>query len=91
MIGIELPKPPWNISGNSGNVTWIMPHNGKSVWISSHRNNTGIPAGAEFLYEDGHVSWRVFKLNNARGTIDVGSISGQWVLFYKPPNIITNM
>jgi hypothetical protein len=81
----------WSISGNRGKVEWTMPYNGKTVWLSSHRNSAGIPAGSEFLYEDGHVSWRVFKLNNPRTTIDVGSISGQWVLFYKPPNIITNM
>jgi prepilin-type N-terminal cleavage/methylation domain-containing protein len=81
----------WSLSGNSGTVKWTMPYNGKAVWLSSHRNSAGIPAGGEFLYEDGHVSWRVFKLNNARTTIDVGSISGEWVLFYKPPNIITNM
>jgi prepilin-type processing-associated H-X9-DG protein len=47
--------------------------------------------GGNFLFEDGHVEWRKFNVSNARATVDVGSMSGSWVLFYKPPNIATNL
>ena len=58
---------------------------------ASHRNPAGVPVGGNFLYEDGHVEWRKFDLSNARGTVDVGSLSGSWVLFYRPANIQTNI
>jgi prepilin-type N-terminal cleavage/methylation domain-containing protein len=80
----------WNIAGNSGSVTWSSVYNGQSVPLASHRNSGGVPAGGEMLFEDGHVKWRNFRLSDARGTIGVGSMSGSWVLFYKPPDVVTN-
>lgn len=82
----------WNISANKGNnMTWSTVFNGKSIMTAAHRESGGAPTGGQFLFEDGHVEWRKFNLNNARGTIDVGSIGGSWVLFYKPPNVQTNL
>lgn len=81
----------WNISANKGTVTWSTDFNGKSIMTAAHRDNGGAPTGGEFLYEDGHVEWRGFKLSNARDSIDVGSMAGNWILFYKPPNVQTNL
>ena len=81
----------WSVSGNSGSLTWSTTYNGKSAMTASHRTTGGVPAGGQFLFEDGHVEWYRFNLGNARRTIDVGSMTGNWVLFYKPPNILTNL
>ena len=58
---------------------------------ASHRAPGGVPTGGQFLFEDSHVEWRTFKLSNPRATIDVGSFTGSWILFYKLPNIQTNL
>ena len=81
----------WSISANKGNLTWATDFHGKSVMTASHRTTGGVPTGGQFLFEDAHVEWNRFNLSNARGTVDVGSWTGSWVLFYKPPNIITNI
>jgi len=80
----------WNVGANRGNVTWSTVFDGKPYMTASHRKSGGVPTGGNFLYEDGHVEWRVFKLENARGTVDVGSLSANWVLFYRPSNVDTN-
>jgi prepilin-type N-terminal cleavage/methylation domain-containing protein len=80
----------WNPGPNSGNVTWQTIYNDQSVVTASHRQEGGVPAGGNFLFEDGHVEWRNFKVSNVRGTVDVGSYTGSWVCFYKLPNIQTN-
>ena len=80
----------WNIAANKGTVTWTFAFNNKTIASANHRDSSGASVGGNLLYEDGHVDWRKFSLSNARATIDVGSIGGSWVLFYKPPNIETN-
>ena len=80
----------WSISANKGTVGWSVDYNGKTVASASHRTTGGVPTGGQFLFEDGHTQWYKFKLSDARSTIDVGSMTGNWVLFYKPPNILTN-
>jgi prepilin-type N-terminal cleavage/methylation domain-containing protein len=80
----------WSISANKGSLVWTTDYNGKKVMTGAHRTSGGTPTGGQFLYEDGHVEWRNFNMNNARATIDVGSWAGSWVCFYKPPNVITN-
>jgi prepilin-type N-terminal cleavage/methylation domain-containing protein len=81
----------WNISANKGSLTWTITWEGKTVMTASHRGNGGVPTGGQFLFEDGHVEWYKFSLSNARGTVDVGSMTGSWVMFYKPANIQTNL
>ena len=81
----------WNLSANKGTLTWSADYNGKTAASASHRTSGGVPTGGQFLFEDGHVDWRSFNLGNARGTIDVGSKTGNWVLFYRPANISTNL
>ena len=82
----------WIISANRGiNLKWSTVLNGKSIMTASHRASDGAPTGGQFLFEDGHVEWRGFKVSNARDTIDVGSMAGSWILFYKLPNVQTNL
>ena len=80
----------WNISANTGSVTWTATIGGVTYPTASHRDTKGVPIGGNFLFEDGRVQWYPFKLSDARGTIDVGSMSGSWVLLYKLLNIVTN-
>jgi prepilin-type N-terminal cleavage/methylation domain-containing protein len=81
----------WNLSGNTGSLTWAASLSGVNSYpTASHRDTKGVPIGGNFLFEDGRVQWNRFNLADARGTIDVGSTTGSWVLFYKPPNIVTN-
>jgi prepilin-type N-terminal cleavage/methylation domain-containing protein len=80
----------WNLSANGGTMSWTDSANGQTVATANHKGRNLAPEGGNFLYEDGHVEWRRFNLGNARGSVDVGSMDGSWILFYKPPNIITN-
>lgn len=81
----------WSISANTGSLNWSGTYNNKAVRLASHRTTGDVPTGGQFLFEDGHVDWHHFRLNNARGSVDVGSMTGSWVLFYKIPNIQTNL
>jgi prepilin-type N-terminal cleavage/methylation domain-containing protein len=84
----------WSPIINKGSLTWttIFSGDGKSYRTASHRTIGDAPTGGNFLYEDGHVAWLPFKIRTPNPpTIDVGSMSGSWVLFYKPPNINTNL
>ncbi len=81
----------WSIPANRGQLTWSGTYNNKFVQFASHRGPAGTPSGGQFLFEDGHVEWFPFRISNARGSIDVGSMMGGWVLFYKIPNIQTNL
>lgn len=81
----------WSYAANKGTLTWSTTWtDGRLIMTASHREGQGAPAGGNFLFEDGHVEWLKFNLGNARASVDVGSMSGSWVLFYKPPNIRTN-
>jgi hypothetical protein len=81
------------VAANKGSLAWTTTwSDGNPYKLASHRAANDIPAGSNFLYEDGHVSWLAFKIRTPSApTIDVGSMSGSWVLFYKPPNIATNL
>ncbi len=75
----------WNISNNSGRVDWFTESAGKQVPTANHRASDASPEGGNFLFEDGHVEWRNFDVNNARDTIDLGGKLGSWLCFYKIP------
>jgi len=38
-----------------------------------------VPTGGNFLFEDGHVTWRPSR------TVSLGSYTGTWLCFYKIP------
>jgi prepilin-type N-terminal cleavage/methylation domain-containing protein len=81
----------WNLNGNKGTLGWQTTFDNRSYHTASHRDATGASMGGNFLFEDGHAEWRTFKASNPRATVDVGSMDGGWVLFYKPANIQTNL
>ncbi len=68
--------------GSTGTGTGRFP-------FANHRNPAGVSTGGNFLYEDGHVTWRKFDLAKPQTTIDVGSSASGWVVFLKPPDIGT--
>ncbi len=80
----------WNISGNTGSLTWTASIGGVTYPTASHRDSKGVPVGGNFLFEDGRVNWYRFNVKDPRATVDVGSMTGSWVLFYKPLDIATN-
>ena len=77
------------VGSNPSSLTWTATTGSKTVPTANHRDNRGIAIGANFLYEDGSVLWRNFKLGNLAGTIDVGSASSGWVVFYRPADLGT--
>jgi prepilin-type N-terminal cleavage/methylation domain-containing protein len=65
---------------------------------SSHRNSGNVPAGGNFLFEDGRVEWRKFvwsspiptpaNARNPTGQIDVGcTMFGTYVEYYRPSDL----
>ena len=73
----------WNVNNNQGNVNWFTQSG--EVPTANHRARDASPRGGNFLFEDGHVEWRNFNVNDARGTIDLGGRLGSWLCFYKIP------
>ena len=75
----------------------------ETVQMGVHRNNSGVPTGANILYEDGHVEWQNFfwrgsPLLMVPGSIGIGSQSpgngngaadGNWCDFYHPAGLGT--
>jgi len=83
----------WSISANKGvGMGWTDSDNAQTVPSANHWDggSGNVPSGGNFLFEDGHVTWYRFDVNNARNTVDVGCAENGWVLFYKVPNVITN-
>lgn len=75
----------WSVRANKGTVDWYTTDSEtrKTVPSANHVGNRAVPAGGNFLFEDGHAEWRRFDPANPRGTVDLGSIGGSWLLFYK--------
>jgi len=83
----------WSTSANRGvGMGWTDSDDNITVASANHPEvqNGNVPQGGNFLFEDGHVTWFRFNVNDARDTVDVGCAEGGWVLFYKVPNVITN-
>jgi prepilin-type N-terminal cleavage/methylation domain-containing protein len=59
----------------------------KNFPFANHLGRSGISTGGNFLYEDGSVVWRRFDLVNYKNTIDIGSASSGWVVFYRPADL----
>jgi len=73
------------VRANKGTIDWYTTDSEtrKTVPSANHPGKRGVPPGGNFLFEDGHVEWRRFDSANPRGTVDLGSIGGSWLLFYK--------
>lgn len=72
----------WDIAAGTGSLSWF---NDANIPLATHRDQTGAPIGGNFLFEDGHVEWRNWDVNNVKNSIDIGSAQGSWQLFYKIP------
>jgi prepilin-type N-terminal cleavage/methylation domain-containing protein len=93
-LGSSYRKAPVMIdkiqaSGTLPNLTWFgsTGASGKSFPFANHRNSAGISIGGNFLYEDGSVLWRKFDLARYKTTIDIGSASSGWTVFYRPGDL----
>ena len=57
---------------------------GTSYPSANHPGNGEVSTGGNFLYEDGSVLWRKFDLGNLPGTINVGAVGDNYVVFFWP-------
>jgi len=65
---------------------WIEQPSG--VVGSVHRTKGNVPAGGNFLYEDGHVAWQKFSWGSPKTTIDVGcTLYGTYTEYYRPADL----
>jgi hypothetical protein len=78
-------------TGALPNVAWFggTGLTSKNFPFANHRGSTGASNGGNFLYEDASVIWRRFDPGNYKNTIDVGSASSGWVVFYRPADLGT--
>jgi hypothetical protein len=76
--GGTAPSLTW--SGSTGASAPTFPY-------ANHRGSTAISIGGNFLYEDGSVLWRKFDVANYKTTIDAGTASGGWTLFFRPADL----
>ena len=71
----------------SDNVT-IATGQTLSVPMGAHRATSGVPLGANFMYEDGHVSWQKFiwkgQFVDPIGTIGIGGKGGTYLNYFVP-------
>jgi len=76
-------------NGTAPNLTWFGTTGsaGQSFPFANHRGNAGIPIGGNFLYEDGSVLWRRFDVTKYKTTIDAGTASSGWTVFYRPADL----
>jgi prepilin-type N-terminal cleavage/methylation domain-containing protein len=82
----------WSATANKGSdIQWRDSDNNITVASANHPDTShgDVPTGGNFLFEDGHVTWYPFNVNNARGTVDIGCAESGWVCFYKLPGIPT--
>jgi len=82
----------WNPAANRGSLGWSTVYtDNKTYMTASHRGRGGAPEGGNFLFEDGRVQWYKWNINDPRSTIDYGSGTSGWALFYRPSGITTNL
>ncbi|MCX6912307.1 MAG: hypothetical protein NT167_04485, partial [Verrucomicrobia bacterium] len=76
-------------TGTAPNFTWsgVAGASGKSFPFANHRGNNGISIGGNILYEDGSVLWRRFDVAKYKTTIDAGTVSSGWTVFYRPADL----
>jgi prepilin-type N-terminal cleavage/methylation domain-containing protein len=88
---IQADGGTWNLAANKGaGLSWNVTYDAITVPSAAHPQlqNGNVPSGGNFLFEDGHVTWSRFDVNNARGTVDVGNEFAGWIIFFKLPNIV---
>ena len=70
-------------------LDWYVTVGTTQYSTANHRGKRPYSTGANILYEDGSVLWSKFDLGNLHGTINVGSVAENWVVFFWPAGIGT--
>jgi prepilin-type N-terminal cleavage/methylation domain-containing protein len=73
-----VPRLIW--SGSTGVTSQSFP-------FANHLGASGISTGGNFLYEDGSVLWRRFDIAHYKTTIDAGTATGGWTVFFRPADL----
>jgi len=67
-----------------GRLSWFTEFEGRRVRTAAHFLQGGLPAGGNFLFEDGHVEWH----NNKSITLGAGGGTiGTWMCYFRIPGI----
>jgi prepilin-type N-terminal cleavage/methylation domain-containing protein len=68
---------------------WIDTLTSPGIVLSVHRAKGNVPAGGNFVYEDGHVEWRKFSLASPASTIGIGvkGGAGNWTIYFRPGDL----
>ncbi len=67
-------------------LVWTTDYNGRQVRTAAHFLERGLPAGGNFLFEDGHVQWQ----NNKTITLGAGGGNiGTWMCYFVPRGLPT--
>jgi len=76
-------------TGTYPSLTWFGSTgvSSKSFPFANHRNAAGVPIGGNFLFEDGSVLWRKFSLSGYKNTIDIGTQTSGWTVFFRPGDL----
>jgi hypothetical protein len=76
-------------SSPTGPLAWSGPTGAGdgNFAFANHSQANGPAMGGNFLYEDGSVVWRTFDSAKYKVTIDVGSSSSGWVVYYRPADL----
>jgi len=76
-------------NGSPAVLQWRVTIGSMTVPGSNHPGNNNAPGGGNFLYEDGSVSWHVFKAASFQSTIMAsGTDSGSsWIEFFRPVDL----
>jgi len=62
-----------------GRLRWVTTDENRTWRTANHPGDHNVPPGGNFLFEDGHVTWRQSR------TVSLGSYTGEWLCFYKIP------
>ncbi len=65
---------------------WIDPGLGAPYPTCAHRGPGSAPQGGNFLYEDGHVSWRKFTVGDTN-SIAIGADNGTYKYYIRPGDL----
>ena len=96
-----LDRLQYNLALQNWTANLTINGQSQNIQMGVHRNNSGVPTGANIVYEDGHVEWQKFiwrgsPLLMAPGSIGVGCQSpgngnggseGNFCEFYHPINL----
>ncbi len=74
---------------NPTTVKWSAAIGAVTIATSNHPGSGNVPSGANFLYEDGSVSWQKYNNVNYQWSIlpSGTDLQATWVYFFRPANL----